>query len=98
MGSVCQSLVFSFLSLRHFGWMPSQKPIACPHRERFGKNISALRIAAGLTQEQVAEKSGLSTRYWQSIEAGEYFPPLATLARIKSILGNSWDDLFEGCG
>ena len=78
--------------------MPSKKPATCPLRERFGKNVAAMRVAAGITQERMAEKAGLSTRYWQSIEAGEYFPPLATLARIKSTLGCSWEELFEGCG
>ena len=57
-----------------------------------------MRVGARFTQEQMAEKTGLSTRYWQSLEAGEYFPPLATLARIKSTLECSWDDLFMGCG
>ena len=56
-----------------------------------------MRVGAELTQEQMAERTGLSTRYWQSLEAGEYFPPLATLARIKSTLKCAWEDLFKGC-
>jgi transcriptional regulator with XRE-family HTH domain len=56
-----------------------------------------MRIGAGITQEQAAERSGLSARYWQSIEAGEYFPSVATLARIKAMLDCSWEALFEGC-
>jgi transcriptional regulator with XRE-family HTH domain len=56
-----------------------------------------MRIGADITQEQAAERSGLSVRYWQSIEAGEYFPPIATLARIKTMLDSSWEALFEGC-
>ena len=78
--------------------MPSKKPAPCLLRDRFGKNVAGLRQGVGLTQEQMAEKSGLSTRYWQSLEAGEYFPPLATLTRIKAILACSWDELFDGCG
>ena len=46
----------------------------------------------------MAVKTGLSTRYWQRLEAGEYFPPLATLSRIKATLECSWEDLFKGCG
>ena len=78
--------------------MPSKKPDPCRVRTRFGKNVAAMRVAGGSTQEQMAEKAGLSTRYWQSIEAGEYFPPVATLARIKRTLGCSWEELFKGCG
>lgn len=89
-----------------FGWlifetmdpMPSKKPVPCHLRDRFGSNVAGMRQGVGLTQEQMAEKCGLSTRYWQSLEAGEYFPPLATLTRIKSILACSWEDLFDGCG
>ena len=78
--------------------MPSKKPSPCTRRDRFGKNVAGMRIAMGFTQEQMAEKTALSTRYWQSIEAGEYFPPVATLARIKSTLDCSWEELFKGCG
>lgn len=77
--------------------MPSKKPAPCRLRTRFGRNVSAMRVGAGITQEQMAERTGLSTRYWQSLEAGEYFPPLATLARIKSTLKCAWEDLFKGC-
>lgn len=78
--------------------MPSNKPAPCPVRQRFGKNVARLRTDRRLTQERMAEQTGLSTRYWQSVEAGEYFPPLATLARIKSVLECSWESLFKGCG
>ena len=77
--------------------MPSKKPVPCSRRVRFGNNVAAMRINAGITQEQAAEGSALSARYWQSIEAGEYFPPIATLARIKAMLKCSWEALFEGC-
>ena len=77
--------------------MPSKKPAHCHLREHFGVNVATMRVAAKATQEEMAERTGLSARYWQSIEAGEYFPPLATLARIKSTLDCSWADLFDGC-
>ncbi len=57
-----------------------------------------LRRGKGFTQEVLAEKAGLSTRYTQSIEAGEYFPALPTLTKLREILGASWDELFQGCG
>jgi transcriptional regulator with XRE-family HTH domain len=48
-------------------------------------------------QEQLAEKTGVSTRYIQSLEAGEYFPSLPTLVRIRAILRCDWNDFFAGC-
>ena len=34
------------------------------------ENLKAARKAAGMTQQQVAEKLGISERYYQHIEAG----------------------------
>ena len=77
--------------------MPSRKPQFCPHRTRFGKNIASLRAQRKLTQEHLAEKIGTSARYVQSLEAGEYFPSLPTLVRLKSALRCNWEELFDGC-
>jgi transcriptional regulator with XRE-family HTH domain len=77
--------------------VPTRKPKICPHRTRFGKNIAALRSHRNLTQEKLAEKAGVSVRYVQSIEAGEYLPSLPTLARLKAVLRCNWNELFDGC-
>ena len=83
--------------LRDDGQMPARKPKKSPPRVRFGKNIFSLRTKRRLTQEKLAEKAGLSVRYVQSIEAGEYLPSLPTLARLKSALRCDWNELFGGC-
>ncbi|MGH7989449.1 MAG: helix-turn-helix transcriptional regulator [Limisphaerales bacterium] len=76
--------------------MPVRKPKSCPQRTRFGKNVALLRLRRNLTQEKLAEKVGASSRYVQSIEAGEYFPSLPTLTRLKSALRCGWSELFRG--
>jgi transcriptional regulator with XRE-family HTH domain len=77
--------------------MPVRKPKSCPHRGRFGKNIASLRKRRKLTQENLGKKVRASVRYIQSLEAGEYFPSLPTLIRLKSALHCGWEDLFAGC-
>lgn len=77
--------------------MPSRKPDHCRHRTQFGKNVAALRAKQNLTQEQLAEAAGLSTRYVQSLEVGEYFPSLPALARLRSALQCGWEDLLNRC-
>ncbi|HEX3627110.1 MAG TPA: helix-turn-helix transcriptional regulator [Verrucomicrobiae bacterium] len=77
--------------------MPVRKPKRCPRRIRFGKNVALLRRRRNLTQEKLAERIGTSPRYIQSIEAGEYFPSLPTLARLKIALRSKWDDMLGGC-
>jgi len=74
--------------------MPSQKPELCQYRKRLGKNVALLRAQRHLTQEELAEKTGVSSRYMQSIEAGEYFPSLPTLIRLRSQLKCDWNNLF----
>ncbi len=64
--------------------MPKRKPEPCPHRERLGKNVQALRLSRKLTQEKLAEMIAVSVRYIQSLEAGEYFPSLPTLVKLKN--------------
>ncbi|HEX5218111.1 MAG TPA: helix-turn-helix transcriptional regulator [Verrucomicrobiae bacterium] len=77
--------------------VPVRKPKACSHRSRFGENAARLRLRLELTQEQVAEKTGVSARYIQSLEAGEYFPSLPTLVKLKAALRCDWEELFSGC-
>lgn len=63
---------------------------------QFARALSRLRGKKGFTQEKLAEKSGISYRYYQSLEAGVYNPTLTTLLRLKKALGCSWDDLLQG--
>ncbi|HEX3889511.1 MAG TPA: helix-turn-helix transcriptional regulator [Verrucomicrobiae bacterium] len=60
-------------------------------------NIATLRTRRKLTQEQLAEKIGVSARYIQSLEAGEYFPSLPKLVKLKLILRCGWNEIFAGC-
>ncbi len=83
--------------LRNDEMMPTRKTKKCPQRKQFGKNIASLRSRRKLTQERLAEKTGVSARYVQSLEAGEYLPALPTLARLKLALRCSWNELFVGC-
>lgn len=46
---------------------------------KLGKNIKNFRKRAGLTQEILAEKTGLSTTYIGYLEIGQKRPTLKTL-------------------
>jgi DNA-binding XRE family transcriptional regulator len=92
-----QYLVFPRSIFKDDYVVPSQKPKSCAHRAKLGGNIAALRGRRKLTQEQLAEKTGVSARYIQSLEAGEYFPSLPKLVKLKSALRCSWNEIFAGC-
>ena len=56
-------------------------------RERIGKRIAELRKAKGLTQMQLAEKTGFSQSNIGRIETGRYSVGLDVLASIAEALG-----------
>ena len=64
--------------------------------KKFGSNIHKYRIAKGLTQDDAAEKCGLSTNYFRQIELGNKVPRLETFLRIAEVLEVSTDLLFAG--
>ncbi len=55
-----------------------------------------LRTAAGLSQEQLAERAGLHWTYISGIERGRRNPGLNNLGRLATALGVSLPDLLTG--
>src|SRR5262245_10465748 len=62
-----------------------QKRIAAALRRR--------RTELELTQEQAAEKCGVSVRYWRDLEAGAPSVSLEVADKLLSGLGWSWGDM-----
>ncbi|MCI8398915.1 MAG: helix-turn-helix transcriptional regulator [Oscillibacter sp.] len=55
--------------------------------------VKELRTAAGLTQQQLANKVHVSARTIISIEKGQYSPSLMLAYRIAELFGTSVEDL-----
>ena len=96
-GITMQRLVLCHAGFRKDSPMPSRKSESCAHRKRLGQNVASLRARQRLTQEKLVEKIGVSPRYVQSVEAGEYFPSLPTLVHLSVVLRCDWNELFAGC-
>lgn len=62
----------------------------------FGERLHSRRSAMNFTQEFVAEKAGISLRFYQMIERGEKSVSLDTLIRLSGILRVSVDYLLFG--
>jgi len=62
-------------------------------RKLVGMNFARLRKAQGLTQEQVAERSGFSQQYLSDLERGRRNPTVITLYELAQALGVSHVDL-----
>jgi transcriptional regulator with XRE-family HTH domain len=72
---------------------PSQED---KHLEAFGKRVADLRLKRGLTQDQLASKTGLSIDTIGAVEQGRRWARLTTLHKLAKALGTTTDDLFKG--
>jgi transcriptional regulator with XRE-family HTH domain len=60
----------------------------------FGREVRRIREDIGLTQEQLAERSGLSSIYIGTIENGKRDPSLSTVYSLAKGLGIPTSELF----
>jgi transcriptional regulator with XRE-family HTH domain len=69
-------------------------------RTSFGTALRQWRLAAGLTQELLAERSGVGLRSIQGLEREETRPRRETVQRLAEALGLSAEDVagFDGVG
>lgn len=56
-------------------------------RRLVGGNVRRLRLAAGLTQEQLAERAGFGQQYISDLERGRENPTVVTLFELGQALG-----------
>ena len=64
----------------------------------FGNNVRQFREALGMTQENLAEASGLDRSYIGGVERGERNPTLTAILRLASALRIGPGLLFDGIG
>ena len=58
-----------------------------------GEKLKAARIAAGMTQQQLAAAAGLTQKDISRYESGKHEPGALTLKRLAQALGCSMDVL-----
>jgi transcriptional regulator with XRE-family HTH domain len=58
-------------------------------RKLVGRNTERIRRGRGLTQEQLAERSGFSQQYISGLENGRRNPTVVTLYEIAMALGTT---------
>jgi transcriptional regulator with XRE-family HTH domain len=64
--------------------------------QKFGEHIRTIRKAQGLSQEQLAELSGLHRNYIGGVERGERNLALLNIIRLAHALGMSPSELLKG--
>lgn len=61
----------------------------------FGLRMKELRTVRKLSQEQLAEKAGISPKYMSRIEMGQHFPSFDVIKKIANALHVEMKDFFE---
>lgn len=58
-------------------------------RKLIGRNVRRLRDACGMTQEELAERSGFSQQYISGLERGHRNPTIVSLYELALALGST---------
>ncbi|MBD2487769.1 helix-turn-helix domain-containing protein [Aulosira sp. FACHB-615] len=64
-------------------------------RTRFGRRLRQIRRLKNLTQQQLAEATGISVEFLSNIERGINAPSFDTLEKLVEVLNVSYVDLFD---
>ena len=67
-------------------------------RRLVGENFARIRRARGLTQEQVADRSGFSQQYISGLEQGRRNPTIVNLFELAQAIGSSPEELIRPSG
>jgi DNA-binding helix-turn-helix protein len=63
--------------------------------QKFGLHLASIRQSKGLSQEQLAETSGLHRTYISSLERGKRNPTIVTLSALSNALNISLSELID---
>jgi transcriptional regulator with XRE-family HTH domain len=61
-------------------------------KRRFAARLKELRLAAGMTQKQLAAKAGMTTAAISDFEQARYVPSWETVLKLKNALGVSCEE------
>jgi transcriptional regulator with XRE-family HTH domain len=64
-------------------------------RALVGANVREARLAAGMTQEELAERSGFSQQYISGLERGKRNPTIVSVYELAQALGVRHEQLVD---
>ncbi len=62
----------------------------------FGENLKQERKLCGLTQQELADKMGISQQQLSQWECNKFEPTVSSIVAIAKALDVSFDELFDG--
>lgn len=67
-----------------------------PQLHEFARNLRATREAAGMSQVELAERSGVSLAHVNRLENARREPGMKTIIRLSRAMGTTPSELFRG--
>ena len=74
--------------------MRNEETIPKTFQARFGSVVKSQRLSEGLSQEELAHRSGLHRTYVTDVERGARNPSLNSIKKLSDALGVPLSDLF----
>lgn len=68
-----------------------------PIVDAFARVLRAHRMSAGISQEELAHRAGLSMRYISLLESRKHVPSLTTMQALAAALGLSLSSMIAEC-
>lgn len=62
-----------------------------------GRNVRSLRLAAGLTQQELADRADITWVYVSGIERGKVNPSLKIIEKLSTAFGLEAWELLKSC-
>lgn len=73
---------------------PGSPPIPAP-KDILASNLKRLRVSAGLSQEELADRAGLHRTYVSSVERAQRNVSLENIFRLATAVGTAPEDLLK---
>lgn len=83
------------MSGKHHHVVKERAPGTTAALRRLGDAIAKRRIPAGISQEDLADRSGLSVRFLRRVERGTGNPSLLTLMALAAALGTPLEAIIR---
>ena len=74
---------------------PKGEPLSYDLKVTFGRNVWSARKKTGLSQAEMAKRTGLPQQYISQIEAGKANVTLETVALLARVVDHEVTQLFE---
>lgn len=75
--------------------MRSERTVMRTIQARFGSVVRGQRLSVGLSQQELAHRSGLHRTYVTDVERGARNPSLNSIKKLSDALGVSLSNLFN---